>query len=133
MSRVEGVSVAVGRGQVRVVEGVVGEFGKGVVVVVEGGSVVEVVIVSIRKHELQSVVGVVVFSGVEASLGVWCKNWTASRGQMSVVGHDSESSLAACQTACARSALEDCSDRGHALAYVLPHTPLPVQRVQGLL
>lgn len=74
-----------------------------------------------RKHELQSVVGAVV-SGVEASLGVWCKNWTASRGQMSVVGHDSESSLAACQTACARSALEDCSDRGHALAYVLPHT-----------
>lgn len=112
MSRVKGVSVAVGRGQVGVVEGVVGESGQGVVVVVEGGSVVEVVIVSMRKHELQSVVGVVVSSGVEASLGVWCKNWTASRGQMSVVGHDSESSLAACQTACARSALEDCSDRG---------------------
>ena len=131
MSRVEGVSVAVGGGQVGVVEGVVGKFGQGVVAVVEGRSVVEV-IVSLRKHELQSVVGVVC-SGVEASLGVWCKNWTASRGQMSVVGHDSESSLAACQTACARSALEDCSDRGHALAYVLPHTPLPVQRVQGLL
>ena len=131
MSRVEGVWVAVGGGQVGVVEGVVGKFGQGVVAVVEGRSVVEV-IVSLRKHELQSVVGVVC-SGVEASLGVWCKNWTASRGQMSVVGHDSESSLAACQTACARSALEDCSDRGHALAYVLPYTPLPVQRVQGLL
>ena len=87
MSRVEGVSVAVGGGQVGVVEGVVGEFGQGVVAVVEGRSVVEV-IVSLRKHELQSVVGVVC-SGVEASLGVCGKNWTASRGQMSV-GHDSE-------------------------------------------
>lgn len=56
--------------------------------VVVDGSVV--IVVSMRKHELQSVFGVVVGSGVEASLGVCGKNWTASRGQMSVVGHDSK-------------------------------------------
>lgn len=52
-------------------------------------SVEVLVVVCMRKHELQSVVRVVVVCNVEASLGVCGKNWTASRGQMSV-GHDSE-------------------------------------------
>jgi hypothetical protein len=61
------------------------------VIVVDDGSVVRVV--GMRKHELQSVLRIVVSGSVEASLGVCGKNWTASRGQMSVVGHDSEESL----------------------------------------
>ena len=87
--------------------------------VVEDGSVEMVVrVVRMRQHELESVVRVVaVVVGVEASVGVCGKNWTARRGQMSVVGHDSMR-VAACRTACARSALEDWSDRGPALAYV---------------
>jgi hypothetical protein len=86
MSRVKSVSVAVDRGQVRVVEGVIREFRQAVVGVVVVGVavvvVVVVVVVQMRMHELQSVIGV----EVEASMGVCGKNWLARRGQMSV-GH----------------------------------------------
>lgn len=78
MSRFEGVAVAVGGGQARVVQGVVGVSRETVVVVREGS-----VVVKLGMHELQSVVRVEV---VEVSVGVCGKNWTASRGQMSV-GH----------------------------------------------
>ena len=85
--------------------------------VVVDGSVVVVVSSSMRKHELQSVVGVVVC--VEASLDVCGKNWTASRGQMSVVGHDSEESLSRCLSDCLRPFGPRGLQRpGHALAYV---------------